>query len=154
YDSKQLQSARRPASARRAIRWLMEDTRMRIHWPRLHLSRLALVALTCLALSAAAGPAQAAGTFRVAVGVDLDTVDPVQMTTTTVANMVDYVAETLTALAPDGKVGPWLAESWTVSPDGLVYTFKLRKGVVFHDGTPFDAKAVKWNFDRIKDPAL
>ena len=65
--------------------------------------------------------------------------------------MVDYVAETLTLLGPDGKVSPWLAESWTLSPDGTVYTFKLRKGVVFHDGTPFDAKAVKWNFDRLKD---
>ena len=85
------------------------------------------------------------------MGVDLDTVDPAQMTTTTVANMVDYVAETLTLLGPDGKVSPWLAESWTLSPDGLTYTFKLRKGVVFHDGTPFDAKAVKWNFDRLKD---
>ncbi len=127
---------------------------MRTHWPCLPLFRPALVALAVLAASTVAGPAHAAGTFRVAVGVDLDTVDPIQMTTTTVANMVDYVAETLTALAPDGKVGPWLAESWTISPDGLVYTFKLRKGVTFHDGTPFDAKAVKWNFDRLKDPAL
>ena len=127
---------------------------MRIHWPRLPLSRLGLVVIACLAVVAVAGPAQAAGTFRIAVGVDLDTVDPIQMTTTTVANMVDYVVETLTALGPDGKVSPWLAESWTTSPDGLVYTFKLRKGVVFHDGTPFDAKAVKWNFDRLKDPAL
>ena len=88
------------------------------------------------------------------MGVDLDTVDPAQMTTTTVGNMVDYVAETLTLLGPDGKVQPWLAESWTLSPDGLTYTFKLRKGVVFHDGSPFDAKAVKFTFDRLKDPAI
>ncbi len=99
-------------------------------------------------------PAGAAGTFRIAVGVDLDTVDPAQMTTTTVGNMVDYVAEGLTLLGPDGKVQPWLAESWTVSPDGFTYTFKLRKGVVFHDGSPFDAKAVKFTFDRLKDPAI
>jgi len=127
---------------------------MRIHWPRLRLPHLGLVAVTWLILALVAGPAQAAGTFRIAVGVDLDTVDPIQMTTTTVANMVDYVVETLTQLGPDGKVSPWLAESWTISPDGTVYTFKLRRGVVFHDGTPFDAKAVKWNFDRLKDPAL
>ena len=115
---------------------------------------LATLVVAGLILAAGAGSAGAAGTFRVAVGVELDTVDPVQTTTTTVANMVDYVTETLTMLGPDGKIQPWLAESWTVASDGLAYTFKLRKGVVFHDGTPFDAKAVKWNFDRLKDPAL
>ncbi len=46
------------------------------------------------------------------------------------------------------KTVPWLAESWTISPDGLQYTFKLRQGVKFHDGTPFDADAVKANYDR------
>ena len=129
---------------------------MRTNWTRHRLPRLglALVALAGLTLAAGVGPAGAAGTFRIAVGVDLDTVDPAQMTTTTVGNMVDYVAETLTLLGPDGKVSPWLAESWTVSPDGLTYTFKLRKGVVFHDGSPFDAKAVKFTFDRLKDPAI
>ena len=125
--------------------------------PRLRLSVHSTVAALLVAGLAWAGgtsPAWAAGTFRVAVGVDLDTVDPAQMTTTTVSNMIDYVVETLTTLGPDGKVQPGLAESWTVSPDGLAYTFKLRKGVVFHDGTPFDAKAVKWTFDRLKDPAI
>jgi peptide/nickel transport system substrate-binding protein len=129
----------------------MEDTSMRTHRTRRFLSPLGFVALAALMITVGAGPADAAGTFRVAVGVDLDTVDPAQTTTTTVANMVDYVAETLTSLGADGKVSPWLAESWTVSPDGLTYTLKLRKGVTFHDGTPFDAKAVKWNFDRLKD---
>jgi peptide/nickel transport system substrate-binding protein len=106
------------------------------------------------ALIAATSPAVAATTFRIAVGIDPDTLDPVQMTTTTVGNMVDYVVETLTALDPSGKVGPLLAESWTVSPDGTQYTFKLRLGVTFHDGVPFDAKAVKWNLDRLIDPAV
>ena len=44
---------------------------------------------------------------------------------------------------------PSLAESWTISDDGKTYTFKLREGVVFHDGTPFNAEAVKFNFDRM-----
>ena len=127
---------------------------MRTHWTRHPLARLGLFALAALTIAIGAGPAGAAGTFRIAVGVDLDTVDPAQMTTTTVGNMVDYVAETLTLLGPDGKVQPWLTESWTISTDGLTYTFKLRKGVVFHDGSPFDAKAVKFTFDRLKDPAI
>ena len=46
------------------------------------------------------------------------------------------------------KFIPWLAESWDVSPDGLAYTFHLRKGITFQDGTPFNASAVKFSFDR------
>lgn len=46
------------------------------------------------------------------------------------------------------EVEPSLAEKWDISDDGLVYTFYLRKGVKFHDGTPFNAEAVKFNFDR------
>jgi peptide/nickel transport system substrate-binding protein len=44
---------------------------------------------------------------------------------------------------------PLLATSWTVSADGKTYTFTLRNGVKFSDGTPFDATAAKWNFDRL-----
>ena len=47
---------------------------------------------------------------------------------------------------------PQLAERWDVSPDARVYTFHLRKGVKFHDGTPFNAAAVKANFDRVRNP--
>lgn len=54
----------------------------------------------------------------------------------------------------DKRFKPWLATSWTVSANGRTYTFKLRPGVKFHDGTPFDAAAVKFNFDRTHNPAL
>lgn len=47
------------------------------------------------------------------------------------------------------EVEPSLATSWTISDDGKTYTFKLREGVKFHDGTPFNAEAVKFNFDRM-----
>lgn len=50
--------------------------------------------------------------------------------------------------ADNTEIEPCLAESWTISEDGTVYTFKLRQGVKFHDGTEFDAEAVKFNFDR------
>jgi len=49
------------------------------------------------------------------------------------------------------EVEPALAKSWTISDDGLTYTFNLREGVKFHDGTPFNAAAVKFNFDRMLD---
>jgi len=62
------------------------------------------------------------------------------------------VYDTLVYQDSDGGFVPGLAERWEVSDDGLAYTFHLRKGVSFHDGTVFDAEAVKFNFDRIADP--
>lgn len=63
------------------------------------------------------------------------------------------VFDSLVAQAPDGTYHPWLATSWKISPDGLTYTFDLRSDVTFSDGTPFDAAAVKVNFDRVVSPA-
>ncbi|HZV94265.1 MAG TPA: ABC transporter substrate-binding protein, partial [Caldimonas sp.] len=62
------------------------------------------------------------------------------------------VLEGLTKINMDGKVTPLLAESWSTDPDGKVYTFKLRKGVKFHDGEAFDASDVKFSFERAKAP--
>ena len=64
------------------------------------------------------------------------------------------IFETLVATPDDStEIVPGLAESWTTSADGLTWTFKLRKGVRFHDGTPLDAAAVKFTFDRVIDSA-
>jgi peptide/nickel transport system substrate-binding protein len=60
------------------------------------------------------------------------------------------VFEGLTRIGPRGEVLPALAESWTVSDDGKVYTFKLRSGVKFHDGTDFDAEDAKFSLDRAR----
>ncbi|WP_157897260.1 ABC transporter substrate-binding protein [Mycobacteroides franklinii] len=62
------------------------------------------------------------------------------------------VYDSLVKAEPNGSFTPWLATSWSVSPDGTVYTFRLRTDVTFHDGTSFDAQAVKRNFDRIVAP--
>jgi peptide/nickel transport system substrate-binding protein len=62
------------------------------------------------------------------------------------------IYDNLTHLLPDQSVGPWLAQSWKISPDRKTYDFTLRRGVKFHDGTPFDAAAVKANFDRVNKP--
>jgi peptide/nickel transport system substrate-binding protein len=51
-----------------------------------------------------------------------------------------------------GKIEPWLAKSWTVSPNGLTYTFTFRDNVKFTDGTPVDAAAVQANFERVVNP--
>jgi peptide/nickel transport system substrate-binding protein len=54
-------------------------------------------------------------------------------------------------LLEDESFAPGLAESWEISDDALIYTFKLREDVIFHDGTELDADAVKFNFDRMTD---
>ena len=60
-------------------------------------------------------------------------------------------AERLMDLNPQGDLVPCLADSWNISPDGLVYTFNLHKGVKFQDGTDFNADAVKWNYQQAVD---
>jgi peptide/nickel transport system substrate-binding protein len=64
------------------------------------------------------------------------------------------VNESLLFQQPDGKLVPWLATDYTMSPDGKTFTFSLRKDVSFSDGAPFNAEAVKWNFDRIVNPSF
>jgi len=59
-----------------------------------------------------------------------------------------YFHDSLFDWGPDGKVKPMLVRQKQVSPDGLTVTWKLQPGVTFHDGTPFNAAAVKWNLER------
>jgi peptide/nickel transport system substrate-binding protein len=58
------------------------------------------------------------------------------------------IFETLTKINSDGSVTPLLAESWEISPDLTTYTFRLRKGVTFQNGEPFNANTVKFSFER------
>jgi peptide/nickel transport system substrate-binding protein len=116
-----------------------------------------LAATAGLALLGLAAPAHAAGTLIWGMPADTDILDP-QATGGWDTYQVTYqifeglVKEDLTkADVPTPPIVPALASSWTVSPDGLQYTFKLRPGVKFQDGTPFDAAAVKFNFDRFWD---
>ena len=78
--------------------------------------------------------------------------DPTTAPAAAIGEIVHYnVLEGLTKIHVDGSVTPLLAESWTMDPDGKSYTFKLRKGVKFSDGEPFDSAAVKFSFERAKD---
>ena len=75
--------------------------------------------------------------------------DPTAGAASAIAEIVLYnLLETLTKIAPDGQVRPLLAESWTVGDDQKTYTFKLRRGLKFHNGEPFNAAAVKFSFER------
>jgi peptide/nickel transport system substrate-binding protein len=68
--------------------------------------------------------------------------------------ILDHMVESLLELTPKGEIVPRLAEKWEVSPDATEFTLKLRKGIKFHDGTPFNAEAVKVNLDRLLDPKV
>ena len=79
--------------------------------------------------------------------------DPTVASAAAIGEVVHYnILEGLTKVAMDGSVLPLLAESWGHTPDGKTYSFRLRKGVVFSDGAPFDAAAVKFSFERAKAP--
>ena len=79
--------------------------------------------------------------------------DPTSAPAAAIGEIVHYnVLEGLTKISAAGAVMPLLAEDWSSEPDGKSYTFKLRKGVKFQDGTAFDAAAVKFSFERAKAP--
>ena len=73
-------------------------------------------------------------------------------TGTNVARIMRQIYDPLVWQPEGGVFAPGLAESWEVSDDGLTYTFNLRQDVMFHDGTPFNAEAVKATYDRMVDP--
>ena len=98
----------------------------------------------------AAGTPKDGGTLVVALPGDLNRTDTALIDDANSSYIGQQVMETLVTLAPGtgDKIVPALATEWSVSDDGLQYTFKIRDGVKFHDGTPLDAAAVKYNFDR------
>ena len=108
----------------------------------------ALLATTLLAAPVAA---QDGGTLRYATGTDALTLDPQFVTDIPTARVVNQIFETLVYPDLNGDMQGVLATDWTVSDDNLTWTFNLREGVTFHDGTPFNAEAVKFTFDRIKN---
>jgi peptide/nickel transport system substrate-binding protein len=133
---------------------------------RLASTRRAAAGLVAAAiLASACAPAQPApapgvaqaptpgGTLTYGLATKFDTLDPTVTTFSVVGKLGYHVFDPLVWQTSAGKFEPGLAESWQISPDVKTYTFKLRKDVKFHDGTPFNAQAVKFTFDRITDPA-
>jgi peptide/nickel transport system substrate-binding protein len=115
---------------------------------------IAAAAVSILALGLALGvtPAMAAK-MDATIGMQLEppNLDP----TGGAAAAIDEVLyanlfEGLTRFGPDGEILPALAKSWTISDDGLVYTFSLREDATFHDGTDFNADDVKFSLDRAR----
>ena len=111
--------------------------------------------LTTVALAAAAAaPLAQAQTLTMAKALDSPHYDSQRTTWSPTSDVTHMIQDTLVALDWDGKTPiPLLAKSWTVSPDGKLYTFKLRDDVQFCSGKKFTAADVVYSFNRQKDPA-
>lgn len=96
--------------------------------------------------------AKQGGELTYALATSPDSLDPHRSGLAVAVRAFRTIFDSLVVQAPDNSIKPWLATEWTISDDGKSYTFKLRKDVKFHDGTPFNAEAVKYSFDRIIDP--
>ena len=105
-----------------------------------------------LALTGLAVSAHAAKDVVVAVQSNFTTTDPYDANDTLSQAVAKSFYQGLYGFDKNLKMIPVLADSHTVSKDGLVYTFKLKSGIKFHDGTDFNAEAVKVNFDRVTNP--
>ncbi|MDQ7843103.1 MAG: ABC transporter substrate-binding protein [Armatimonadota bacterium] len=113
---------------------------------------LALVVIAVLAFTAISTAApRRGGTLRVGLNADPPNMDPHQSTAAVDRQVFQNLYDKLVDINENLEIVPMLATSWTITEGGRVYTFKLRPNVVFHDGTPFNAEAVKANFDRMLD---
>ena len=100
--------------------------------------------------SGVSGRKQEGNTLVYALGFDVDgTLDPQVTNFDSTVRVTLNVCEPLVWMPDATTIVPALAESWEVAEDGLSYTFKLKQGVTFHDGTPFNAAAVAFTYDRV-----
>ncbi|GGM16740.1 ABC transporter substrate-binding protein [Micromonospora yangpuensis] len=130
--------------------------------PRLRtLTAVALATLLAGAAGCSTGPAPASepaglprsgGTLTWAVETEPITLNPHLYAQAKARLLVWNTFESLLGYDQQGKLAPWLATGWQTTPDGRSYTFTLRDGVTFSDGTPFDATAVKANIDKLREP--
>jgi peptide/nickel transport system substrate-binding protein len=114
---------------------------------------LILLVVCAAALPAASSPTPTrGGTLVVGVTGKMSSLDPVKGNAFLwEGNVVLAIYDRLLRIDKDGNFVPELATSWKFSDDKLKLTFKLRRGVVFHDGTPFDAEAARFNLARLMD---
>ena len=109
-------------------------------------------AVTTEAEAGAATESSKSRDFVYVCGTEPTTLDPHLINDNATARAAFQIYETLVRRGTDSSIQPGLAESWTTSEDGTVWTFKLRQGVKFQDGETFNAEAVKYNIERLKNP--
>src|SRR6478609_8118973 len=111
--------------------------------------------MVALLAAVAASPAAEAQTLRMMKSLDAPHYDGQRTTWSPTSDIVNMFQDTLVAMDWDGKTPiPYLAKSWTVSPDGKLYTFKLRDDVTFCSGKKMTAEDVIFTFKRLKSPEI
>lgn len=116
------------------------------------LRRTSLALLAVFVLAGWATAAFAGGTLRVGREQDNTTFDPILTIQNADIWVIDNMIANLVRVTPDGTgLEPDLAEAWTISADGLAYTFTLREGLVFSDGSPITPQDVKFSLERLRD---
>src|SRR5689334_21664191 len=93
------------------------------------------------------------GALSFAINSEADCLDPHQSPADVAGFFARPMLDSLVSLSADGEIHPWLATSWSVSPDQKTYSFTLRSDVTFTNGEKFDGAAVKANLDHIVAPA-
>jgi peptide/nickel transport system substrate-binding protein len=124
---------------------------MRLNRRQLAVAAAATLAVAGTLFAPAALAQRAKDSVVLAMVLEPTGLDPTTAPAAAIGEIVHYnVLEGLTKINVDGSVTPLLATEWTSDPDGRSYTFKLRQGVKFQDGTPLDSAAVKFSFERAK----
>jgi peptide/nickel transport system substrate-binding protein len=142
-----------------ALKWARDEAMKDAGWCRIsrlsggpsHMRtrRVAVAVLVALGLVTAASAAPPKDAIVIGLVAEPVTMDPPQITDLNSARVTKRIFEGLVGQELGSyKLVPGLAQSWDISKDGLTYTFKLRGNVTFHDGTPFNAEAVKFVFER------
>src|SRR5439155_1041020 len=112
------------------------------------------ILIGALAVTSVSAAPQRGGTLRVGLNADPPNMDPHQSTAAVDRQVFQNLYDKLVDINQNLEIVPMLATSWQITDGGRTYTFKLRQGVVFHDGTPFNADAVKFNFERMLDKSF
>lgn len=152
----QLRGASEPARIRAQARFASGSRFARYaQAPRIALrAAVLLLAVTALACRGADGAPDRQTLVDSRDTYDPRSLDPALSTDVPTGRAVSYVFDGLARFTPDAEVVPALAERWETSPDGLTYTFHLRQGVKFHDGSDFTAQDVVRSWQRVLDPTV
>ncbi len=124
-----------------------------VMWPSYKIRSLLIAVALILAGLVLGGLASAQSSLRVALEIPVQ-LDPAFASSDSEIAVLNNVYDYLVDVDSGNNIIPRLASSWTVSEDGLSYTFSLVEGVKFHDGSPLSAEDVVWTFDRLRDPEL
>ena len=112
------------------------------------------LAVSMLACVSACGNKKTSGSVTVQIGPNPETLDPALNSAVDGGNMLITLFETLLIIDQDNKVQPGQAEKYDVSADGLTWTFTMRDGLKWSDGTDLNAKDFEYTFKRVIDPKL